>query len=210
MQVKRVATWLLFAVAVLSLPLCLLPIIVWVGFAVPWMVNDFEVINNSGETVFITPVNIGSESERIIVVPRNSMGQLQALRQKEFRLSAGETLHILFNAEGVHPNALVIRNEAGEYRQLALNKGVGLPLSSDPVVYTIGSLSTLPDVDENVVGTVQQTNSFNFDLKYWGRIFIVILLGVVPIFLFSIWFRLVRRRWTGSKKSRVAWPETRA
>ena len=82
MRAKSLATSLLFGGAILSLPLCLVPIILWGGAAVPWMVADFTVANHSGETVYITPVTISP----VAILQRYSMGQLRAFRQADIRL----------------------------------------------------------------------------------------------------------------------------
>jgi len=99
MRVKNAATLLLFMVAVLSLPLCLVPVILWGGAAVPWMVADFTVVNHSGETVYITPVTISP----VAVLQRYSMGQLRAFRQADIRLTAGASIRISYDAESVPP-----------------------------------------------------------------------------------------------------------
>ena len=190
MRVKSSATLLLFAVAILSLPLCLVPITLWGGAAVPWMVADFTVVNNSGETVYITPVR----TLPVAVLQRYSMGQLRAFRQADIRLTAGASIRISCDAESDPPGAIVVRNEVGDYRQLALDKGVRTYLNEPEIVYTIGSFDTLPPIDQGVLRTVQQATPFNFDLRYWGSMLIGTLVGGIPVGLFWAWFRLARRR----------------
>jgi len=193
MRIRSAATLLLFFVAILSLPLCLVPIILWGGAAVPWMVADFTVVNNSGEIVYITPVR----TLPIAVLQRYSMGQLRALRQADIRLTAGESIRISYDAESDRPGPIAVRNEAGDYRQLALDKGVRTYLYEPEIVYTIGSFDTLPPIDQEVLRTVQQTTPFNFDLRYWGSMVIGTLAGGIPIGLFKVWFHLARRRREG-------------
>lgn len=189
MRVKNATVLLLFAVAVLSLPLCLVPIILWGGAAVPWMVADFTVVNHSGETVYITPVTILPT-----VLQRYSIGQLRAFRQADIRLTAGASIRISYDAESDSPVAIAVRNEAGDYRQLTLNKGVRTLIGGPEMVYTIGPFDTLPPIDQGVLRTVQQATPFNFDLRYWGEMFIGTLAGGIPVGLFWAWFRLARRR----------------
>jgi len=193
MCAKSAATSLLFGVAILSLPLCLVPIILWGGAVVPWMVADFTVANNSGETVYITPVTISP----VAVLQRYSMGQLRAFRQADIRLPAGQSIRISYDAESGHPGAIAVRNEAGEYRQLAIDKGARTLLSGPEMVYILGSFDTLPPIDQWVLHTVQPATPFNFDLKYWGSMLIGTLAGGIPVALFRVWFRLVRRRREG-------------
>jgi hypothetical protein len=154
------------------------------------MVADFTVANHSGETLYITPVTILPT-----VLQRYSMGQLKALRQANLRLPAGASIRISYDAESRYPPVVVaIRNDAGEYRQLALNKGVRTLISGPELVYTVGPFDTLPPIDQDVLHAVQQTGPFNFDLKYWGSMAIGTLVGSIPIGLFWTWSRLSRRR----------------
>ena len=101
MRAKNAVTLLLLGIAILSLPLCLVPIILWGGAVVPWMVADFTVANNSGETVYITPVTISP----VAVLQRYSVGQLRAFRQADIRLPAGESIRISYDAETGRPGA---------------------------------------------------------------------------------------------------------
>ncbi len=196
MRVKGIATLLLFMVAVLSLPLCLIPIILWGGAAVPWMVADFTVVNNSGETVYITPIKISPPS----VLQRYSIGQLRAFRQADILLGDGESIRISYDAESEPPSIIAIRNEAGEYRQLALDKGVRKLFSGPGMVYTIGLFDALPPIDLVVLGTVQQATPLHFDLKYWGPMLIGTLAGGIPLGLFGVWFRLARDQREGHEQ----------
>jgi len=193
MRAKSVATWLLFGVTILSLPLCLVPIILWGGAAVPWMVADFTVANHSGETVYITPVTISP----VAVLQRYSVGQLRAFRQVDIRLPAGESIRISYDAESGRPGAIAVRNEVGDYRQLALDKGVRTLISGPEIIYTLGSFDTLPPIDQWVLHTARRATPFNLDLRYWGSMLIGTLAGGIPIGLFGVWSRLVRRQREG-------------
>jgi hypothetical protein len=148
------------------------------------------VVNNSGETVYITPVKILP----VAVLQRYSMGQLRAFRQADIRLAAGESIRISYDAESNQPFAIAVRNEAGDYRQLALDKGVRTLISGPEMVYSVGSFDTLMDIDQEVLSTVQQATPFNFDLRYWGSMLIGTLVGGIPVGLFGAWFRLARGR----------------
>jgi len=190
MRAKSAATLLLLGVAILSLPLCLVPIILWGGAAVPWMVADFTVANHSGETVYITPVTVSP----VAVLQQYSIGQLRALRQADIRLPAGKSIRIAYDAESGRPGAIAVRNEAGEYRQLALNRGVRTYLSEPEIIYTLGSFDTLLPIDQWVLHAVQQATPFNFDFKYWDSMLIGTIAGGIPVGLFGVWFRRVRRQ----------------
>jgi hypothetical protein len=193
MRAKNAATLLLLGAAILSTPLCLVPITLWGGAAVPWMVADFTVANHSGETVYITPVTILPS-----VLQRYSMGQLRALRQADLRLPAGASIRISYDAESNYPPvAVAVRNDAGDYCQFALNKGVRTWISGPEMVYTVGSFDTLPPIDQDVLRTVQQATPFDFDLEYWGLMAIGTLVGGIPVSLFWVWSRLVRRQREG-------------
>jgi len=154
------------------------------------MVADFTVANHSGETVYITPITISP----VAVLQRYSIGQLRAFRQADIRLPAGESIRISYDAESSRPGAIAVRNEAGEYRQLAIDRGVRTLISGSEVVYTLGSFDTLLPIDEWVLQTARQATPFNFDLKYWGSMLIGTLAGGIPVGLFWVWFRRVRRQ----------------
>ena len=193
MRVKRVATLLLFMAAILSLPLCLAPIVVWGGAFVPWMVVDFQVLNRSGEAVYITPLHVSPVSQTAIVPRRYALGQLPALRQADIRLAAGRSMRLSYDGEGRYPNRIAVRNKAGAYRQLVLDRGVRTFMSpAQEVVYTIGPFDTLADMDEEVSLAVQEAVPLSLDRKFWSWTLIGTFVGVIPIGLLGAWFRLAR------------------
>lgn len=107
-------------------------------------------------------------------------------------------MQISFDGEGPYPDALAIRDEDGEYYQLALNKGARRKYFGDPkVVYTIGSLNTLPDIDGNVLSAVEQADPFNFDFRFWGGLLMGTLAGAIPIVLVWKWLGFIRSRRNG-------------
>lgn len=193
MRGKSVKTWLLFVAHILSLPLCLVPIFLWAGLAIPFMVAEFTVANQSGETLYLTPVNFTETSHRLYVPERLLVGQIRAFRQADIRLAAGESIRILYDAE-TRPYVIAVRDEAGAYRQVAIDKGARtVPLDTPEIIYTIGPFATLAPIDEEALLVAQQAPPFNFG--FWGfMLTITVLCGGVPVGLFWAWFRRVRRR----------------
>jgi hypothetical protein len=116
------------------------------------------------------------------------------VRQADIRLPAGQSIRISYDAESGRPGAIAVRNEAGDYRQVALDRGVRAYLSAPEVVYTLGSFDTLPPIEQWVLHTAQQASPFNLDFKYWGSMLIGTLAGGIPVSLFWVWSRLVKRR----------------
>ena len=124
MRVKRVATLALFLVACLSLPLCFCPALPLINNVNPihlFFLVEFRVINESGETVYITPIG----AVRTVQMPRHVLLRVSprlpgtpALRQGDIRLDPGESLRIIYDADDVAASEIAVRNARGEYRQL--------------------------------------------------------------------------------------------
>jgi hypothetical protein len=189
---KSVKTRLLFVAHILSFPLCLVPIFLWAGLAIPFMVAEFTLVNQSGETLYITPVNFTETSQRLYVPERLLVGQIRAFRQADIRLAAGESIQILYDAE-TRPYVVAVRNEAGDYRQVAIDRGARTLLLDQPeIMYTIGPFATLAPIDEKALLVAQQAPPFNFG--FWGfMLTITVLFGGVPVGLLWAWFRRVRQ-----------------
>lgn len=193
MRPKSSAKWRPGIAAILSLPLCLVPIFLWAGLAIPFMVAEFTLVNQSGETLYITPVNFTETSQKLYVPERLLVGQIRAFRQADIRLAPGESIRILYDAE-TRPYVIAVRNEAGAYRQVAIDKGARtVPSDTPEIIYMIGPFATLASIDEESLLVAQQTSPFNFG--FWGfMLAITALFGGVPIGLLWVWFRQVRRR----------------
>jgi hypothetical protein len=157
------------------------------------MVAEFTLVNKSGETLYLTPVNFTESAQNLYVPERLLVGQIRAFRQADIRLAAGESIQILYDAE-TRPYVIAVRNEAGDYRQVAIDKGARtVPLDTPEIIYTIGPFATLALIDEEALLTVQQAPSFNFG--FWGfMLAITTLFCGIPIGLLWLWFRRVRSR----------------
>lgn len=185
-----------FVTIILSLPLCLVPIFLWAGLAIPFLVAEFILVNQSGETLYLTPVNFTETAQRLYVPERLLVGQIRAFRQADIRLAAGESIRILYDAE-TRPYVIAVRNEAGAYRQVAIDKGARtVPSDTPEIIYTIGPFATLAPIDEEALLVVQQASPFNFG--FWGfMLAITVLFSGVPVGLLWVWLRQVRSRREG-------------
>ena len=185
---------LLLAGALLTLPLCLLPFIAWTAASIPWLTVDLTVANHAGETIFITPVRQIGQPPTASVPQRYWAGQIRALRQADIRLAPGASIPLFYNAESALPTGLAIRDEAGAYRHLALDRGARSTLANEPeIVYTVNALTVLPTLDGDVLTAVSSANRFSFDARFWGAMLLANGAGAIPIGLLLLWFRQYRR-----------------
>jgi len=193
-QSSGATKWLFLAVVLLSLPLCLQPFIAWTAASIPWLTVELTLANESDESIFITPVRQFGQPPTVTIPQRYSAGQIRALRQTDIRLAPGDSIRLYYNAEFALPTGLAIRDEAGSYRYLALDRGAWGTLANEPeIIYTVDTLSTLPSLDGDVLTAVNSANRFSFDARFWAGMLLATAAGGVPFALFLLWFRRYRR-----------------
>jgi hypothetical protein len=198
MRVKRVPPLLLFLVALLSLPLCCcptLPLINNVNLIHYAFLVEFQVVNESGETIYITPIGAVRTVQRprhVLLRASPRLPGTPALRQGDIRLDPGESLRIIYDADDVAASEIAVRNAQGEYRQLVISdRQKGLTLDEETPEYTIGSFKRLAKIAPEVLAVAKEAGRANRRVWLWMALWIVA--GFIPIALFLIWSGLALR-----------------
>jgi hypothetical protein len=197
-RAKRIPLLLLFLVALLSLSLCCCPIGLLINNVNPvhyGFLAEFQVVNESGETVYITPIGAVRTVERprhVLVRASPRLPGTPALRQGDIRLDPGESLRIIYDRDDVAASEIAVRNAQGEYRQLVISdRQKSLILDEETPEYTIGSFKRLAKIAPEVLAVAKQADSANRRIWFWMALWIIA--GFIPIALFLVWFGLALR-----------------
>ena len=198
MRVKRVATLALFLVACLSLPLCCCPTGLLINNVNPIhyaFLVEFQVVNESGETIHITPIGALRTVQRprhVLLRASPRLPGTPALRQGDIRLDPGESLRIIYDADDVAASEIAVRNAQGEYRQLVIrDRQKLLTLDEETLEYTIGSFKRLAKIAPEVLAVAKEAGRSNRRVWIWMALWI--MAGFIPIALFLIWSGLALR-----------------
>jgi hypothetical protein len=191
-RVKRVPPLVLFLVALLSLPLCCCPTLPLINNVNPihlFFLVEFRVVNESGETIYITPVGTMRTLQRQRLVLSRASPRLPgtpALRQGDIRLDPGESLRIIYDADDVAASEIAVRNARGEYRQLVISeRQKRLSLDEETPEYTIRSFSGLSKIAPEVLAVAKEAGRSNRWVWVWMALWIVP--GFIPVGLFLVW-----------------------
>ena len=192
MRVKRVATLALFLVACLSLPLCCCPTGLLINNVNPIhyaFLVEFQVVNESGETIHITPIGALRTVQRprhVLLRASPRLPGTPALRQGDIRLDPGESLRVIYDADDVVASEIAVRNARGEYRQLVISdRQKGLTLDEETPEYTIRSFDGLSKIVPEVLAVTKEAGRSNRRVWVWMALWIVP--GFIPIGLFLVW-----------------------
>jgi hypothetical protein len=179
-------------VAVLSLPLCCCPIGLLINNVNPIhyaFLVEFQVVNESGETVYITPIGAVRTVERprhVLLRASPRLPGTPALRQGDIRLDPGESLRIIYDAADVVSSEIAVRNAQGEYRQLVISgRQKRLTLDEETPEYTIRSFDRLTKIAPEVLAVAKEAGRSNRRIWFWMVLWIVA--GFIPIALFLVW-----------------------
>jgi hypothetical protein len=208
-RVKRVPPLLLFLVAVLSLPLCCCPTGLLINNVNPIyyaFLVEFQVVNESDETIHITPIG----AVRTVQRPRHVLFRASprlpgtpALRQGDIRLDPGESLRIIYDADDVAASEIAVRNAQGEYRQLLIrDRQKRLTSDEETPEYTITSFDRLSKMAPEVLAVAKEAGRSNRRVWFWMALWIVP--GFIPIGLFLIWSGLALRARRESRYTEMA------
>jgi hypothetical protein len=180
--------WLL-VVACVSVPLCCLPICALVP-SYPMFWGQFSVSNESGETVYVTPISERAGMRRTVLAQMSKFPYAPILKRADVRLEPGGSVQMsckAFDEPMWRLVAIVVRNERGEYRQLAVDEGASSLLWASPEpVYRIGPFDELERVGAEAEEIARKAGRLNW--RAWA----MIAAGGVPVGLFGRWLWLVR------------------
>jgi hypothetical protein len=116
---KRVTRVILLGLAFLSLPLCFLPVCAFVP-SYPMFWGRFTVLNESDETLYITPIGERYGQRRVLLENSSRFPYGPILKQADVRLDPGESVQIFcrgFDEPSWTLTEIVVRSERGEYQQ---------------------------------------------------------------------------------------------
>jgi hypothetical protein len=197
MRARHLPCEVLLGAAILSLPLCLVSLLVALMTFVPlpmWR-GEFTVVNASEQTLYVTPIARWRGQERHVMdqyVP--ILPNAPALGQADLRLGPGQSRHVVCIAdEDVTLSEIAVRNPAGEYRQLPVMEQPTLLMGEffKAPTYTIDSFDALPGISFEVNQVVGSAPRYN--LKIWVEILGLMSLGLIPLGLFGVRRRLAER-----------------
>jgi hypothetical protein len=186
MRRKQWASWILLGLAILSLPLCCLLPVALSPTILFW--GQFTVINNSNETVYITPIGESYGQRHILVKNFSKFPYVPLMKQADIRLEPGERVRINFEAdEDLTLSEITVRNVVGDYRQLVIDQPTSKLVLSE-TTYTIGSIDELSTISSEVLAIADQASQFN------TRVWKLIIPGLIPGVLFISWYGLSRKK----------------
>ena len=148
---------------------------------------SLEAVNDSGETVWITPLHRTNSSggrkvpeQYILTAPA-----IPAIRQGNFRLAPGASLRIRYDQGSTNLTEIVVRDEAGRHRKLPIDRDVGevdiiMGLSER---FVIPPLAELPAANRWLVAAAEEGE---FNLSGWG----LFALGFIPVIFLVLYFRV--------------------
>ncbi len=151
--------------------------------------HSFQVVNRSGETVYVTPVgtHIGTGSRLVLNQYAIEMPAIPVFKQGNFILKPGEPLKIVFDRDDIRLSEILVRASNGSYKQIAID-------TQSYAVTDIPSLSDLPSANSAVMDAAIGSE---YNWVYWAIIFS----GLLPLYLY-IW----RRRLTKTEPTKSFQP----
>lgn len=189
---KRIAAVVLFVLTIVSFPLCcfstmsLVPNLLFRG--------DFEIVNRTRETLYVTPLGEAYGRRFALIGLFSRFPYLGLFRRADIRLKPGASIHVVCEIdEDLIFSEIVVRNEAGEYRQksiddpsLKLISRGDLDSETTGPIYAIESFSALPLTSPKVQEAVEKAR--RFDAGRW----LTLSMGLVPLILLIVWLRVIR------------------
>jgi hypothetical protein len=187
MRQRRVTMLIFLGLAFLSLPLCCLPVVAFVP-SYPLFWGRFTVINESDETLYITPIGERSGQRRVLLEHFSKFPYAPILKQADVRLDPQESVQLFYRWFDEPPwilTEIAVRNMRGEYRRMIIDKPTPGLWTSPEQTYPIESFGGLYTASPEVVEIAEKAGRFNF-AAWW-----MIVAGLIPIGLFLAWLRLV-------------------
>lgn len=192
MKAKRWMIRGIFWAACLSLPLCLVSALALTPNLL--FQGTFTVVNQSGETLYITPIFEAYGRSFTTVQAFSQPPYLPILKPAALKLKPGQSLRIHCETDEDYTfSALAVCNVSGDYREWRVSADVLLgPMLPEPS-FTITSFQDLPALSAPALAVARQSERPN--LRALGALG----LGLVPLGLFTLWNYLKRGR--GSREA---------
>ena len=175
----------LLVVACLTSPLCCWGSGMFLGVFAPVPHTNFEVVNKTNETLYITPVDRTPGRPVVIEQPL-------AIKQRNIPLRPDSSI-VMINYGEIHElsgiavcrtNADCRWATASEWQRLSdPNEPFALPVQ----VYTLYFFDVLPKIDAGLLQAIQSHPQYSFHVLLW-------LAGILlPVVLFLCWLYLVMK-----------------
>jgi hypothetical protein len=187
MKTKRGKIRGIFWAACLSLPLCLVSVLMLTPDFL--FQGTFIVTNQAGETLYITPIFEAYGRSFTTVQAFSQPPYLPIFQRAALRLKPGQSLRIYCEIDEDYTfSALAVRNVSGDYREWRVPSNVLLgPVVPEPS-FTIPPFQELPAISASALEVARQAERPN------SRALGAIGLGLVPLGLFALWNYLKRGR----------------
>ncbi|MFC1814122.1 hypothetical protein ACFL03_15670 [Thermodesulfobacteriota bacterium] len=175
---KRIKSLVRFGWIITS-PLLILSILLILNTINPMAymyMHSFQVVNRSGETVYVTPVgtHIGTGSRFVLAQYAIEMPAIPVFKQGNFILGPDQPKKIVFDRDDISPSEILIRANNGSYKQIAI----------DPQSYAVTDIPSLSDLPNANSVVMDAAIGSEYNWIYWAIIFS----GLLPLYLY-IWRR---------------------
>jgi hypothetical protein len=159
--------------------------------------GHFRVLNESGETLYITPIGERDGQRDILLEGFSRFPYVPILRRADLRLEPGESVEIYcrwFDEPPWRLVAIAVRNQRDEYSQLAVDESTLNPMAAlSERSHRIESFDALTKATPEVVDLAVEASRLN--VAAWA----MVAAGFVPIGLFVAWYRL---GWESQRESK--------
>lgn len=183
------------------LALLLIAMVSWMTYPNPMLLAflfRFDVVNESGETVWITPIGaIDREGERRVLAQYTEGGEaIPAGQERNQKVQPGETLRIVYDWDDINFSEILVRDAAGNGRVLVVDATPTVDQFHSPESnrFVIPQLDSLAPAPADVAEAVEWQPAIT-DLV-WRRALIVVPF-LVPVGFLVLWY-WTRRRWYGA------------
>ena len=148
---------------------------------------EFEVVNQSGEAVAVTPIGSVGPSGARYVLPQYSRRSpaLPALWRADFELAPGESIKVIYDWDDINFSEILVQTTSGHSRQLVVDPRPTESQYHAPSAerYVIPPLAELPAATPSVI---HAASASPFNYPGW----LLLLSGIVPVLLLMGWRRL--------------------
>lgn len=186
---------LVLVVGFLCLPITCMNGLVLINMVNPMamgFLTSFLVVNQSQETVYVTPIGtVGREGKRYILpLSPSARFSLPSTGPFEITLPPAEEYQFTYDWDDINFSELAVRNERGEWYQLVTDPNPIKNQYHQPQVkaFMIPPLSQLPRASSDVVAAAKSPRGRSS--MWWTLFFLIGLLG--PAFVFIARKRLYR------------------
>jgi hypothetical protein len=183
--------WLQYSAGGVYYVFLLIGALLWLTVVLPAaFLTEFSVTNNTGETIWITPIGtVGSEGSRhLLPLYRQSFPFFLRSKVGHFPVAPGSTLYLTYDFDDINFSEVVIETEAGTTGQVVVNPNptanqYTVPALTDIVVTDLDALSP---VASNVLDAAASG-------RHLGQAWLMYIVFGIPLLIAAI--RIIRNKW---------------